>query len=243
MSYWALFPLPVTELKIGMKRVWPMIDASALLKPALMPGLAPRYRLPVESKVICELGYVAICAGEMPLRIWSTIMAVLLLLTPMLTVPRLPGEPVPCGNRLTSRIPSEPAVTVPGTLQFQTSVETDMSWARHASQVCLSRANGRSIRLPGPLLDWGMPKPAKLLMNAAVAGLLAVVPLTPKIFPKKLGTWPFSSPLRRTVTWTALNRFLLAPVLIVPPDWLGFAINPVTMSLPARFGDELQTWL
>ena len=44
----------------------------------------------------------------MPYRICRAMSAVLLLLLPMSTVPRLPGEPVPCGNRLTSTRPSEP---------------------------------------------------------------------------------------------------------------------------------------
>src|SRR5262249_23982286 len=83
----------------------------------------------------------------------------------------------------------------------------------------------------------------KLLMKAAVAVPLALAPSTPKIVPKKLGTCPLLSALRRTVTCTELKRFWLAPVSMVPPDWFGLAMKPTTMSLAATPGAELQTWL
>jgi len=48
-----------------------------------------------------------------PSTICRAMSAVLLLFLPISTVPRLPGEPVACGKRFASRMPSGPGVIVP----------------------------------------------------------------------------------------------------------------------------------
>ena len=55
-----------------------------------------------------------------------------------------------------------------------------------------------------------------------------------------MGTCPFTSVVRRTVTRTALNRLWLAFEVIVPPVDFGFGSRPTTTSEPGRVGPDLQ---
>ena len=90
----------------GMIRGWPMIDASSSFTPALMPVSPFKYSFHRRRIPVCRPGFQI--GGVMPSRICRAISAVLLLLLPISTVPRLPGEPVPCGYKLTSERPSVP---------------------------------------------------------------------------------------------------------------------------------------
>src|SRR5262245_20230484 len=95
-----------------MTRGLPLIDANSSLTPALMPVSPLRFNL--LELLNCSLPPIASMSdGEMPCKIWRAISEVRLLLLPISTVPRLPGDPVPCGYVLTSTQPSEPDSTCP----------------------------------------------------------------------------------------------------------------------------------
>ena len=161
----------------------------------------------------------------MPEVICRQSVLVLLLLAPMFTVPRLPGEPVPSGKRFAVWTPLE------------------LLLACRAFQVCWSSTKGRSMRLPAPLALMGAWKPPKLLIRAAVAVAVASKPWSANRRAKKVGTWPFSLVVRRTVTCTALQVFGRTAEAMVAPFSDGLAKYPTTTSLLTRFGFEPQTGL
>src|SRR5262249_49006321 len=140
--------------------------------------------------------------GLTPSTICREMSAVLLLALPISTVPRLPGEPVPCGYRLTSRTPSEPLETVLASgSQVQLSSPPPFIMSSH---VCLSSANGSISRFDP---SDGALKLAKLLISAAVAEACMFWLVKPKIRAKKNGTAPLSESADfRTRTCTAFDK-------------------------------------